>query len=398
MPGSEVTFGIVGCGDIAVRSYIPRIIENESGRLTAVCDIVEERAKAAKNQGGAEEYYTNYDEMLEKADIDAVIVLTPISTHASLSIKAAEAGKHILTQKTMASKLEDAQNVVRAVRKAGVKCVVEPAPQLQSGVQKAKEIVERKIFGKVCVAYGNSSHGGAQHAEWFYTDPESGGVILDMGVYAVSTLTAVLGPAKAVMGMSAISISERPIRDRREVAGVQKDLEPRFVKAKVPDNTVTIIDFGDGTLGCVLSNFCTRGRPNLPLFGRGFDFYCEKGAFSISRGCLILNSSWIGKANEFLILVDEKPTVPSESDIAIKEGKAFELEGWLLTYESSVAGRRKRRAKSKRRDSLSHLIECIQKDTDPLPNVEWGCHVTEILLKSLESSRTGKKLNITTSF
>ena len=122
MSNRLVKFGVVGCGDLAMRSYIPSLGRSRGKTVdfVATCDLVEERAKQGMTVGGAKEYYTDFDEMLEKAGIEAVVVATSIATHAPLSIKAAKAGKHILTQKSMASNVEDAINMVKEVRNRSI--------------------------------------------------------------------------------------------------------------------------------------------------------------------------------------------------------------------------------------------------------------------------------------
>jgi predicted dehydrogenase len=87
--------------------------------LVAVCDVVDARAKelAAKYHC---DWYNDYDKMLERKDIDAVIVATPANTHASLAIAAAKAGKHVAVEKPVSITLQQADDMIKAVKKAGV--------------------------------------------------------------------------------------------------------------------------------------------------------------------------------------------------------------------------------------------------------------------------------------
>jgi len=87
--------------------------------LTAVCDIIESRAKEAAAKYHCD-WYTDYHEMLERKDIDAVIVVTPPDLHAPIAIAAAKAGKHIAVEKPMCMDLKEADEMINAVKKAGV--------------------------------------------------------------------------------------------------------------------------------------------------------------------------------------------------------------------------------------------------------------------------------------
>jgi len=380
-----VNFAVVGCGNLALRTYIPYIVQrSDKAKLVATCDIAESRAKRGMEIGHAKEYYTDFDEMLEKADIDAVVIVTDISSHASLSVKAARAGKHILTQKSMASSLEDAIRVVREVRKAGVKCVVEPSPHLIPWKQKAKELIEKGVIGKVCYIHDIHSHGGVIFTSWPYKKP--GNVLFDMGVYGISDITYIMGPAKRVIGAATVSIPKRLIKPELYYPKLSQPYysshtkSENWIDAEIEDNTVTVIDFGNGTLACVESNYCTLGRSLLMTTGAyGTRFHGVYGT---------------------LILTDKGVGIYSVK----KEHWNYSFPGWFIPQSewSSGAGVELRPLFPEEvfymEASLDHLIDCILNDKEPLPNVEWGCHVTEIMVKSLESARTGKALDLTTTF
>ena len=201
-----VKFGVVGCGDVANASYLP--VLQKKAQLIATCDVMEERARRSKENWGAREYYTSYDEMLDKADIEAVVITTPHATHANLVIKAARAGKHVLVQKPLATTMEDANAAVNEVRKAKVKALVEPAMQLFLANQKAKELIEEEAIGKLFCAQGRLGQLGPSHSKWFFSK-EHGGPLVDLGVYPISTLTYLLGPVQKVTCMATISVPKR---------------------------------------------------------------------------------------------------------------------------------------------------------------------------------------------
>ncbi|MGI6238382.1 MAG: Gfo/Idh/MocA family protein [Christensenellales bacterium] len=106
--------GIVGCGGIS-SVHIPALMETEGVTIAAVCDTDPARARAAAEATGAV-VERDFDAMIARADIDAVHLLTPHHLHAPMAIAALAAGKHVLTEKPMATTLSDARAMIAAAR------------------------------------------------------------------------------------------------------------------------------------------------------------------------------------------------------------------------------------------------------------------------------------------
>ena len=112
--------GILGAGGIT-NSHLPAYLEHpDRVQLTAVCDLIEDRANALAEKAGVETVYTDLDEMLREGDIDAVDNCTFHPAHAPLTIACAEAGKHVIVEKPMATNLQECQAMVAAADKGGV--------------------------------------------------------------------------------------------------------------------------------------------------------------------------------------------------------------------------------------------------------------------------------------
>ena len=111
--GRRLKLGILGLGAASQWYYLPA---TETWRhrleLKAVCDLDADRARHFGRRYGVDDVYTDYDEMLAGADIDAVAVVTPHSLHAGQCIAALEAGKHVMVEKPLANSLADAQQIV----------------------------------------------------------------------------------------------------------------------------------------------------------------------------------------------------------------------------------------------------------------------------------------------
>ena len=111
----NVRVGVVGCGVVATAYYLPYLMKMPETEITAVCDIYEQRTAACVRLFGARGQYSDYYEMIRRADIDAVFILTGPGTHVPFTLAAVEAGKHVLLQKPMALTLDDANAIARAV-------------------------------------------------------------------------------------------------------------------------------------------------------------------------------------------------------------------------------------------------------------------------------------------
>ncbi|MEM2940587.1 MAG: Gfo/Idh/MocA family oxidoreductase [Thermoproteota archaeon] len=380
MQSRKVRCGVVGCGVVANESYFPVIIEK--GELVATCDRNKERAKRSMELWGAKEYYTNVDEMLRKADIDAVFILSGMGMHAEHAAKAAKAGKHLLIQKPLATSMIDAKKAFNAIKKAGVKALVEPNVQMNPLYLKAKSILEEGTIGEVYWFRAGLGRGPPTWGEETFFTRRAGGPLFDLGVYQIAALTFLLGPASSVTGMAKLSIPERFIVPEEFFTEhlAHKPYEsfwPKIANAKptkrikmtVEDNTFTLINMKNGSLGCVIANFVTPdglrtdvgSMPDIEIYG--------------SDGALL-----IGGQAAISVMTKRK------------ESKYYLPENWYRMPKQDFPPWNYYRA------STEHFFDCILNDKEPLPSLKWGMHVSEIMIKSLQSSRTGRKLRVSSTF
>jgi len=376
----RVKCGVVGCGVIANDVYLPTI--KDKAELVATCDIMEERAKRSMELWGAKEYYNNIDNMLRKADIEAVFILTAMGTHALLAAKAARAGKHVLIQKPFATNIRDAEVAFRAIKKARVKVLVEPNVQMSPLYQKAKGILDEGAIGNVYWFRAGLGRGPPTWSEKTFFTRQAGGPIFDLGVYDIAALTFLLGPAAKVTGLAKISIPEAAIVPdelftenlaHRPYESFWKKLEAAKLSQRIrvgaEDNTFTLLNMRGGSLGCVIANFVTpdgirRDNGNMP----GIEIYGSKGALFID-----------GQTPLSILTLK-------------KESKYYTPDGWYHVPKEELPRWNYYVA------STEHFLDCIVSDRDPLPSIEWGMHVSEIMIKSIQSSRTARTLKLNSTF
>lgn len=358
----KVKLGVVGCGAVALRDYFPFIANYEKIELVSVCDMVEERAKQAAKKFNAKEWYNDYGTMLEKADIEAVALLTPMKFHYTQAMEAMQAGKHVYTQKPLAMKLEEANRIVDTAKKKDIKICVSPGQMLDPVHQEIKRIIEERDIGKVCFCRAHGSHIGHEYEfgsdfqygtdpSWYYE--QGGGPVFDVAVYPLHSLTAMLGSVKRVTSFSGIAIPKRRWKNKE-------------IEVETADNMMILLDFGDSTFASLDSSFCMRAAntPMIEIYG--------------SQGVIHMNP-WTKIGYPLEIFIGKKTV-------------GFPV-GWFIPTRGSKGDFLRSPGIC---NDLFHLIDCILENKHPVPSVEHARHVVEIIEKAYESSRTGTTQKLST--
>ncbi len=258
--------GVIGCGGIAQAAHLPNIVKNPRARLVAVADIDRDRANATAEQWGCTGY-RDYQELLANPEVDAVCVTSWAAAHAEAVIAAAEAGKHILCEKPIAITLEDADAMVAAADRAGVKFTMGYQNRFGVSGPLIKQILDDGLIGKVMglnvVGVGPSSHG----APWFLKrELSGGGVLMDWGIYTAFNLNWWLGPVERVFATSAIFRKEVMVRGE-----LLTDLD-------VEDTVAAHLTFRSGAMGSWYSAWAVRtGHSTTSIDG-------SEGAILMGKG------------------------------------------------------------------------------------------------------------------
>ena len=196
---------LVGCGRIS-RNHFEALARIEGLTLSAVCDVVPERARAAGEQWGVP-WFASYDEMLEKAASDAVAICTPSGLHPQHGIAAARAGKHVISEKPMAITLSAADDLVQACDAAGVHLFVVKQNRLNPPVQLVKRAIDRGRFGRIymanCTVRWTRPQEYYDQAPWRGTWEFDGGAFMNQASHYVDLVQWLVGPVDAVMARTA---------------------------------------------------------------------------------------------------------------------------------------------------------------------------------------------------
>jgi UDP-N-acetyl-2-amino-2-deoxyglucuronate dehydrogenase len=202
----KINIALVGCGRIA-KNHLDAITKHQDKlSLTAVCDRDEEAAQrvAKAHQALA---YTLLDTMLteSKSEIDLVVLCTPSGLHPRQTVQVAEAGKHVLTEKPMATRWKDGLEMVKACDKADVRLFVVKQNRLNPPIQALKRAIEAGRFGKIYLANVNVFWTRPQDyydlGGWRGSWEWDGGAFMNQASHYVDLIQWLLGPVESVQAM-----------------------------------------------------------------------------------------------------------------------------------------------------------------------------------------------------
>jgi len=185
----KVKIGIVGCGGIANNKHLPAIKKNGNFEIIAFCDVVKERAEEAKIKYGTENsrVYTDYTELLEEKEINAVYVLTPNKSHAGISIAAMKAGKNVMCEKPMAKTYAEAKLMLDTVNETGKLLTIGYQNRYRQDSKYLKRACENGDLGDIYYARAHAVRRRAVPTWGVFLNEEEqgGGPLIDIGTHAL---------------------------------------------------------------------------------------------------------------------------------------------------------------------------------------------------------------------
>lgn len=336
--------GIIGCGNVlsAYRQAIDLLRLRNLVRVTAACGRENQRERVARDLQ-ISNFVTDPQKIIGDDGIDIVLVLTSMVEHGALARAALEAGKHVLVEKPLAVSFDEAKLLIETARRSQRYLLCAPFTVLSPTFQTIARRIRNGDIGKPCSARARYGWSGPWWGEWFYRP--GGGCVFDLGVYGLTSLTGLLGPAKRVMAMTGIAIPER------EVNG-------RTIRVEAEDNAQIVLDFGEGAFAVVTTGFTLQQyrSPALEVYG--------------TTGVIqMLGDDWDPDGYELWQNAAGAWQLFQETD-----------PDWLWT------------------DGLRHLIDCLCQDAPPIATPEHALHVLEIMVKAQQSGREGRALPIESRF
>lgn len=284
--------GVVGVGALAQRGILPHLTQDDVRDrvvVQALCDPAPGRAEAVARRFGVPRHFESIEDLLDRGDVDAVTIASPIGLHHEHVRMALERGKHVHVNKTMTTSVQEADELIELARRRGLSLVASPGEVLRPQITRIRELIDSGAIGQVswaiCGCAFDRYHeqdeperladpsGNPIDPSWYFKRP-GGGPMYDMTVYALHGLTSVLGPARRVTALSGKLLPVRRFLGRE-------------IEVEVDDNTILLLGFDGDTFavvhgtaaGTILPEFAaacyfgTEGEiRGLSLNGEPFDF------------------------------------------------------------------------------------------------------------------------------
>jgi UDP-N-acetyl-2-amino-2-deoxyglucuronate dehydrogenase len=333
-----INFAVVGMGHIA-KKHIESIEKIEGANLFAICDTNPARLEEA---GDGVKKYTDLGQMLtENPDIHVVNICVPSGLHARLTKIVAEHKRHIIVEKPMALKLEDAESMLKDAEQHGVKLAVVHPNRFRPAIQALKEKMDSGSFGTLSHANAtvrwNRNQAYYDQAEWRGTKEFDGGVLMNQAIHDLDLMLWLMGPVESVQAMAAT----------------------RLRKIETEDVAAAIVQFKSGALGVIeaaTTIYPQNLEESLAIFG-------ETGSAKVS-----------GKTANFIETWNFEDTTEEDSKALADrvKGDPFGKPGHQCIIED--------------------MIEAINQERNPIVTGEDGLAPVKLILAILESAETGKKV------
>jgi predicted dehydrogenase len=299
--------GFIGTGNISRRHFTALSKLSDRARVVAVCDLVEERARAAAAPLGAT-VYTSHHELFARERLDAVYICVPPDSHVDQELVAAERGIHCFVEKPLALDLEKCEHTARAVRRAGIVTAVGYHWRHFSHVQDVKRRLAGDRAGMALGYFLNVLPG----SPWWRVKSRSGGQVVEQAIHIFDTARYLLGEVETVWGNYAL----RALGD-----------EPGFDQ---PDVYTVNLRFASGVVGNFAATCMLHRRWQV-----GLDILCRNRVYRVRQDDAEIDDQ------------SGVSTVPNESDYALAENEGFlraiesgDRSGVLSDYEDALKTQR----------------------------------------------------------
>ena len=220
---------------VHANEYCNSINRNPSSEVVAVWDEQADRGKAWATELDVP-FVANYEALLSRDDVDAVCVVTPTNMHRSIMVAAAEAGKHIFTEKVLTTTVNEAREVASAVKNNDVTFCISFPRRCLPELKYAKQAIDDGLVGNATLVRIRIAHAGSSRdwlPEHFYDlDACGGGAMMDLGAHGMYLARWLLGTPRRVVSVFS-NITERAVED----------------------NAVSVIEFENGAIGVNETSF-----------------------------------------------------------------------------------------------------------------------------------------------
>jgi predicted dehydrogenase len=381
-----IRIGIVGCGGAAWIGHLPWIWENPYAELVATCALDAEHAEQAAKRWGAFRTYSDFYAMLDREQLDAVIIATPPDTHAEYSIAAARRGLHVLLEKPMALSSRDCDAISQAVAKHQTVFTLSHEKRFNPGFEEIKRIIESGMLGSIFYLVVHWSAAVRLDPEslcppdyrssyhWRWTDPSAGGGIL------FDHLPHYFDLWRWWTGAELESIQTELLNVRRDWIGDQE------LGGVHEDFALAMLKFDNGCLGMFETGTVGRGLSPIQNIGSATGEWSEYGMIYGTRGHLVFDVlPWDSpELPRIMVFSLEDRTPTNRGWFQIELPDPYRAPGGPLSPKSNPHYQFKRQ--------MDHFINCIRDGTPPRVTAADGRATVAAVEAAYESFRGGKRV------
>ena len=350
-PIKRIRTGLIGCGSVS-NQYLPQLTKSPFVEVVSLGDIKPERAKRQAERFKVAHHYPNIEAMLAGEPFDFLVDTTDMQQHEGINRRALEAGKHVWSEKPIGNTLAAGQDLLRIAKEKKLRLWGAPITvQSPQFAFMAKQVAAGKL-GRIAAAHADYGHEGPGWSAFFYE--KGGGSMPDLAVYNLTSLTGLLGPVRNVSAMLSIVTPERTVSDKGRI------------KVTEEDNAMVLMDHGNGVISHVQS---------------GFNYFNPNGHNGTKETrhtiSIVGSTGFMG-----LVGYDWEPL---GVDLATKDSPQVErhvtdAEGYVWQQGAVLAA------------------ECLVTGKELLVTPEQALHVLEIITAARESSATGKRMALASTF
>jgi predicted dehydrogenase len=353
----QLKIGVVGTGSIS-HCHVRGFLKDGRSRIVNVCDIMEEDLKSKAQKWGAEKTCTDYRDLLKDEEVDAVDICLPPHLHAKVAVEAAEAGKHILTEKPLATTLKDCDEVIAAAKRNKVKLMVVHNQLFFPPHQEAKRLVDNEIGNPIMCT--SLLHGGFAASGWRADPKLGGGFLLEACIHRFYVSRYLMGEVKRVSCMTAKSAPE----------------------LLTEDIVIVNLQFDKNRYGTISANL--GGPPAV---------WDDRTEVVGDDGMVIINGVEDHILGGLPLMHYKDGMWKTYMDPRLSGEVAEGMEGIpeeikFTTYELDT------KFVNTFYYVVKHFVDCIVEDKTPFVSGEEGRRLVEIMLAAYKSAETGKAINV----
>ncbi len=245
----KIKVGLIGAGSISLAHLNGYREHSDLGEVVAICDkdasLMEQRKKEFSLNA---ESFADYQEMLLKSEVDAVDICLPIIQHKMVIMDAVNAGKHVLVEKPMTNTLEEAKEIINALKSTGVTLMVAHNQRFSEQHRRMKKLVDAGTIGEIVYASTNiyqDISAVLPDGHWHYSHR---GALISLGVHKLDMLRYFAGNLKRISGFHKTAM--KPMVGESGIKGEEAD-----------DLGVAALEFEKGALGTITASYCAIAHP-----------------------------------------------------------------------------------------------------------------------------------------